>query len=595
MWRTQRPKSGGIPTGQAHHHPGAVHARPELAHVPGLRVGERRHGRRGQDVRGQAQAAEPEPEEHHVRHPGPVHVHRLAHGPQRARVGPRDQDVPALRQGVDQEEGLPGAQEPGRLSCAALCNQSRSRRRDSWNTLDPPRAALVSLDRSTAAASAHNTATATSNATVELTSIIIQRHVGKDRFRDQMLHSFDARSMAQEGGDAAPALDMVKLIRVGALTVAVAAGASRPIHGEQGRDHVPRHQRPHPGEGLAVHVLQDAVLGQHVAAAGVQHRAGDRHGAAHGCQLPRLLSRYSYHPALSNEIHHTSSLIQSIRSSSFWFVGSVYSQADSSHQAECAAGFVVLRELLRQEAARFLKMREFSDISTSDEHEECARFLPGEDRKAMARSQPTFHVNSGYADADRAALQSGDCWGRNGGQDSLAAGSQEQRPRIPEKLRHGKITINTSDVELSTKSVAIPETNVVVELYLFDCAGQSIFNQLDFGTVHYKGASMALVVFDVNNKESFKSCSKWYQDVRDASPNHNIPGVLLANKTDLRYNNRDAITTKEAEEFAERNDLKIRADFAHAYLQQQNSGVEAPFAYIADWFHKKYQAATQRA
>lgn len=106
-------------------------------------------------------------------------------------------------------------------------------------------------------------------------------------------------------------------------------------------------------------------------------------------------------------------------------------------------------------------------------------------------------------------------------------------------------------MELSTKSIAIPDTNVVVELYLFDCAGQSIFNQLDFGTVHvrlfalcisrrmfeamlivlsavhfqYKGASMALVVFDVNNKESFKSCSKWYQDVRDASPNHNIPGM----------------------------------------------------------------------
>jgi hypothetical protein len=37
---------------------------------------------------------------------------------------------------------------------------------------------------------------------------------------------------------------------------------------------------------------------------------------------------------------------------------------------------------------------------------------------------------------------------------------------------------------------------------------------------------MALVVFDVNNKESFKSCSKWFQDVRDASPNHNIPGAL---------------------------------------------------------------------
>lgn len=150
---------------------------------------------------------------------------------------------------------------------------------------------------------------------------------------------------------------------------------------------------------------------------------------------------------------------------------------------------------------------------------------------------------------------------------------------------------------------------------------------------------MALVVLDVNNKESFKSCSKWYQDVRDASPNHNIPGeqpsiqqhspgiwsltplrcvssgVLLANKTDLRYNNRDAISTKEAEEFAERNDLKyfecsavnmslssttqwprFANNFVHACrVQQENSGVEAPFAYVADWFHKKYQAATQRA
>jgi hypothetical protein len=45
--------------------------------------------------------------------------------------------------------------------------------------------------------------------------------------------------------------------------------------------------------------------------------------------------------------------------------------------------------------------------------------------------------------------------------------------------------------------------------------------------LQYKGASIAIVVFDVNNKESFKSCAKWYQDVKDASPNHNIPGALI--------------------------------------------------------------------
>ncbi|TYZ69388.1 hypothetical protein PybrP1_004737 [[Pythium] brassicae (nom. inval.)] len=148
----------------------------------------------------------------------------------------------------------------------------------------------------------------------------------------------------------------------------------------------------------------------------------------------------------------------------------------------------------------------------------------------------------------------------------------------------------TSDVELCVKSVPIPDSNVIVELYLFDCAGQSIFNQLDFGTSHYKGASLAVVVFDVNNKESFKSCSKWYQDVKDASPTHNIPGVLIANKTDLRENNRDAISAKDAEDFCERNDFKYFETSA-----QQNTGIEAPFAYIAEWFYKKYQSAAQRA
>lgn len=102
------------------------------------------------------------------------------------------------------------------------------------------------------------------------------------------------------------------------------------------------------------------------------------------------------------------------------------------------------------------------------------------------------------------------------------------------------------------KSVLIPNSNVVVELYLFDCAGQSVFNQREFGQTHvrtpqtdlqfieqiadegticclspqYKTASMTMVIFDVNNKESFKGCSKWYQDVLSAVPKHAIPGKI---------------------------------------------------------------------
>ncbi len=40
----------------------------------------------------------------------------------------------------------------------------------------------------------------------------------------------------------------------------------------------------------------------------------------------------------------------------------------------------------------------------------------------------------------------------------------------------------TIGAEFSVKQIAIPETNYIVELFLYDCAGQSIFNQLDMST-----------------------------------------------------------------------------------------------------------------
>ncbi|RHY04102.1 hypothetical protein DYB28_002225 [Aphanomyces astaci] len=90
----------------------------------------------------------------------------------------------------------------------------------------------------------------------------------------------------------------------------------------------------------------------------------------------------------------------------------------------------------------------------------------------------------------------------------------------------------------------------------------------------FEGASMIMLVFDVNSKESFKSCTKWYQDVAKPSSNHTLPGgftkplthgkhmsvfeigVLVGNKSDNKEGNRDAISQKEAEEFADQNNLK---------------------------------------
>jgi len=40
----------------------------------------------------------------------------------------------------------------------------------------------------------------------------------------------------------------------------------------------------------------------------------------------------------------------------------------------------------------------------------------------------------------------------------------------------------TIGAEFNVKQVTIPETNVIVELFIYDCAGQSIFNQLDLNS-----------------------------------------------------------------------------------------------------------------
>lgn len=96
----------------------------------------------------------------------------------------------------------------------------------------------------------------------------------------------------------------------------------------------------------------------------------------------------------------------------------------------------------------------------------------------------------------------------------------------------------------------LPDTpDVQVELYLFDCAGQSIFNQREYGSWHYENASMFIFVYDVNNKESFKSCSKWIQDATNSNPAHQIAGVLLANKVDLRT--REGVSEKAGRAFAD--------------------------------------------
>lgn len=61
------------------------------------------------------------------------------------------------------------------------------------------------------------------------------------------------------------------------------------------------------------------------------------------------------------------------------------------------------------------------------------------------------------------------------------------------------MSTQTIGAEFNVKQVPIPDTNIIVELFIYDCAGQSIFNQLDLNSKYvssFVGCSNEVLMFD---------------------------------------------------------------------------------------------------
>ncbi|KAG0169178.1 Ras- protein Rab6 [Apophysomyces sp. BC1015] len=81
-----------------------------------------------------------------------------------------------------------------------------------------------------------------------------------------------------------------------------------------------------------------------------------------------------------------------------------------------------------------------------------------------------------------------------------------------------------------------------VRLQLWDTAGQERFRSLI--PSYIRDSSVAVVVYDISNRNSFLSTTKWIDDVRAERGNEAIV-VLVGNKTDL--NEKREVTMEEGE------------------------------------------------
>ena len=111
-----------------------------------------------------------------------------------------------------------------------------------------------------------------------------------------------------------------------------------------------------------------------------------------------------------------------------------------------------------------------------------------------------------------------------------------------------------------------------VKLQLWDTAGQEKYKSMVAS--YYRGANVALVVFDITNHSSFDSLPLWIENYYKNGPEQkNI--ILIGNKKDIVENRQ--VTQEEAETFSETNNMMYFETSA-----KEGDNIEYVFTYAAE-------------
>ncbi|EGD80819.1 hypothetical protein PTSG_01405 [Salpingoeca rosetta] len=110
-----------------------------------------------------------------------------------------------------------------------------------------------------------------------------------------------------------------------------------------------------------------------------------------------------------------------------------------------------------------------------------------------------------------------------------------------------------------------------IKLQIWDTAGEERFHSML--PMYYRGASAALLVYDVTNPKSLDDALDWINELRDNCSEHLIL-CLVANKMDLVEEGCDAI--EEGRRLAQENDALF-----HQTSAKTGSGISETFVDIA--------------
>eukprot|EP01059_Diplonema_ambulator_P021061 TRINITY_DN3505_c0_g1_i1.p1 TRINITY_DN3505_c0_g1~~TRINITY_DN3505_c0_g1_i1.p1 ORF type:complete len:224 (+),score=40.29 TRINITY_DN3505_c0_g1_i1:53-673(+) len=135
----------------------------------------------------------------------------------------------------------------------------------------------------------------------------------------------------------------------------------------------------------------------------------------------------------------------------------------------------------------------------------------------------------------------------------------------------------TIGVEFGARMVVIDQKQI--KLQIWDTAGQESFRSITRS--YYRGATGALLVYDVTRRETFDNLKSWLNDARD-NANTNMTIMLIGNKCDLE--SKRQVAKEEGEKFAQENGLVFMETSAKTAL-----GVDDAFVNTAKSIYEKIQ------
>ena len=130
-------------------------------------------------------------------------------------------------------------------------------------------------------------------------------------------------------------------------------------------------------------------------------------------------------------------------------------------------------------------------------------------------------------------------------------------------------------IDKNNKKIKMKDGNEI-KLVIWDTAGQERFHSVATSTI--KSAQGVIVSFDLTNEKTFKSVSRWLNDIKDN--NNNIPILLFGNKCDMLE--QRVVEEKDIDTFVSRNKLIYYETSA-----KENINIEEGFTKIAEEAYEK--------